>query len=139
MQPEFSLHEDDHYHVGDLLPYHDAAFVWNGYRALLKREPDEEGFQAYLELLRSGRRNKIDILASLQRSQEGKRAQVSVDGLTGPALIRRLIAADYLQLSLQLLWPVLSWCAAKDNREPFSCPSRCLRHCTYTNALADQI
>ena len=103
LQPEFSLREDGHYHVNDLLQYHDAPFIWNAYRALLKREPDEEGFQAYLELLRSGRRNKVDILASLRRSREGKRADVTVEGLSGPAVIRRLYRVPILGYLLELL------------------------------------
>src|SRR2546430_14390169 len=47
LQPEFEPHTDDHYHVNDLLQYHDQLFVWNAYRAILKREPDEPGLTYY--------------------------------------------------------------------------------------------
>jgi SAM-dependent methyltransferase len=89
-QPEFIAHSDDHYHVTDLLKYHDREFVWNAYRALLKREPDTEGLSAFLEKLRSGRFNKIDVLARLRFSPEGQRQSVTIDGLKVPATIRRL-------------------------------------------------
>src|SRR6266850_65019 len=89
-QPEFTPNSDDHYHVRDLLQYHDRDFVWNAYRALLKRAPDSEGLSAFLGTLRSGRFNKIDVLARLRFSPEGKRNQVTIDGLRMPATIRRL-------------------------------------------------
>jgi len=89
-QPEFIPNSDDQYHVNDLLKYHDREFVWNAYRALLKREPDTEGLSALLEKLRGGRFNKIDVLARLRFSTEGRRNQVTIDGLRLPAMIRRL-------------------------------------------------
>jgi O-antigen chain-terminating methyltransferase len=89
-QPEFIPNSDDHYHVNDLLKYHDREFVWNAYRALVKREPDTEGLSAFLEKLRSGRFNKVDVLARLRFSPEGRRNQVTIDGLRLPATVRRL-------------------------------------------------
>ncbi|MGI8734779.1 MAG: methyltransferase domain-containing protein [Pyrinomonadaceae bacterium] len=145
LQPEFSLHENGHYHVNDLLQYHDSAFIWNAYLALLKREPDEEGFQAYLELLRSGQRNKIDILASLQRSQEGKRAQVSIDGLAGPALIRRLyqvpIIGYLLELTVALVrLPLLLRSQRQMENHLVAQQDRVAGHFNYTSRqLADEI
>src|SRR5918912_1579133 len=68
LQPEFVRRKDDHYHVNDLLQYHDHTFVWNAYRAILKREPDEHGLNQFLQKLRSGQFNKIDVLARLRFS-----------------------------------------------------------------------
>src|SRR2546429_7684955 len=103
LQPEFVPRDDDHYHVNDLLPYHDHTFIWNAYRAILKREPDEAGLQQYLKNLRSGRFNKIDVLASLRFSPEGKSRNVRVEGLTRPALIRRLYRVPVLGFLLEML------------------------------------
>jgi SAM-dependent methyltransferase len=103
LQPEFEPHEDDHYHVNDLLQYHDHLFVWNAYRAILKREPDEEGLNEYLGNLRSGRFNKIDVLASLRFSGEGKGRGVRIDGLQRPALLRRLYRVPVLGYLLELV------------------------------------
>lgn len=90
LQPEFVPHSDGHYHVNDLLKYHDVAFIWNAYRALLRREPDEEGLRTHLEGLHSGRFNKIDVLTGLRFSPEGRRNDVTIDGLRLRSLIRRL-------------------------------------------------
>ncbi len=89
LQPRFEPAADNHYHVNALLKYHDREFIWNAYKAILKREPDEGGLKDFLALLRSGTRNKIDILASLQSSAEGQRAGVTIEGLRTPALIRK--------------------------------------------------
>jgi O-antigen chain-terminating methyltransferase len=102
LQPEFICRRDDHYHVNDLLKYHDHQFVWNAYRALLKREPDEEGLRTYLKNLRSGRFNKIDVLASLRFSPEGRRNAVTIDGLRTPAFIRRLYRLPILGYLMEL-------------------------------------
>ena len=87
LQPEFVPQES--YHVNDLLKYHDQQFVWNAYRALLKREPDEEGLSRHLEELRKGRANKIDILARLRYSIEGRRQDVPIAGLRFSSMVRR--------------------------------------------------
>ena len=77
------------YKLHELLQYDDHEFVWNAYRALLKREPDETGFRGFLERLRSGQRTKIDVLASIRYSPEGRRKNVSVDGLLSKALLSK--------------------------------------------------
>src|SRR5215208_2890827 len=80
----------NHYHVNDLLRFHGEDFVRNAYRALLCREPDEAGMAHHLEGLTSGRFNKIDVLASLHSSPEGRSTQVQLDGLSLPVTVRRL-------------------------------------------------
>ncbi|HEV8429098.1 MAG TPA: DUF4214 domain-containing protein [Pyrinomonadaceae bacterium] len=103
LQNEFVRRSDDRYHLNDLLKYDDQKFVWIAYLALLKREPDEEGFTAFLERLRRGRLTKIDILARLRYSPEGKRMKVTVDGLRVPALIRRLCLSVPVRLRTRAL------------------------------------
>lgn len=102
-QPEFTPRSDDHYGVSDLLQYHDREFVWNAYRALLKREPDSEGLNTFLEKLRSGRFNKIDVLATLHFSPEGRHNQVTIDGLRLPATIRRLYRVPVIGYVVELV------------------------------------
>jgi|GEM_PF-6178504 len=103
LQPEFVRSPDDRYHVNDLLRYHDHHFVWNAYVALLKREPDEEGLTGFLKKLRSGRFNKIDILASLHYSPEGKRQKVTVEGLWFKAVLRLSYRVPILGYLVELL------------------------------------
>lgn len=102
LQPEFEAHDDNHYHVNDLLKFHDREFVRNAYRAVLKREPDDGGFAEYVENLRSGRFNKIDILASLRFSPEGRRKAVELEGLNFPAFVRRLYRVPVLGYLIEL-------------------------------------
>lgn len=103
LQPKFVPNEDDHYHINDLLKYHDHIFVWNAYRAILKREPDESGLTQFLEQLRSGRFNKIDILASLRFSPEGKARNVQLDGLPRRPLLRRLYRVPVFGYVLEMM------------------------------------
>ena len=90
LQPDFQPHPDHRYHVNDLLRYHDRAFVLAAYRAVLKRSPDDMELLRDLTRLRSGDVNKIDLLATLRFTPEGRAKGVQLDGLAVPALIRRL-------------------------------------------------
>lgn len=90
LQPAFHPHAGDQYHVNDLLKYHGVDFIQNAYRAILKREPDELGLRTLLEKLASGRLNKIDVLAILALSPEGRQAGVRVEGLKWPARLRKM-------------------------------------------------
>jgi 2-polyprenyl-3-methyl-5-hydroxy-6-metoxy-1,4-benzoquinol methylase len=103
LQSSFQPRSDDHYHVNDLLKYHDRAFVQNAYRAILKRGPDTAGFNTFIEALRSGRLNKIDILARLRYSAEGRAKQVRIKGLSFPAGIRLLYGLPLLGYLLNLV------------------------------------
>lgn len=90
LQPDFQAHPDHRYHINDLLRYHDRAFVDAAYRAVLKRSPSETELSREIIRLSSGDVNKIDLLAKLRFSQEGRAKGVQLDGLVFPALIRRL-------------------------------------------------
>lgn len=90
LQPDFQPSTDHRYHINDLLRYHDRVFVQAAYRAVLKRSPDETEMLRDLTQLRSGNVNKIDLLATLRFSPEGRGKGVQLEGLAFPALIRRL-------------------------------------------------
>src|SRR5688500_11330044 len=72
LQADFQPRSNNRYHISDLLRYHDRAFVENAFRAILKRPPDATEFARDLKRLRSGQFNKIDLLATLRYSNEGK-------------------------------------------------------------------
>jgi hypothetical protein len=96
--PQQTSRQPASYRVSDLLVgAEDEEFVWNAYRALLKRDPDDDGFQSHLKALRSGNAGKIDILGRLRYSPEGRRARVRVYGLFFRALLskaRRLLKSN---------------------------------------------
>ncbi|HEV8130817.1 MAG TPA: class I SAM-dependent methyltransferase [Acidobacteriota bacterium] len=89
-RPEFQRNSDDCYQVNELLQFHDRAFLQNAYQAILKRAPDVSGFTAFIEKLRAGRLYKIDILARLRYSSEGRAKKVRVRGLLIPAVLSQL-------------------------------------------------
>jgi O-antigen chain-terminating methyltransferase len=107
LQPPFQPSRDNRYHINDLLRFHGEDFVRNSYRALLLREPDEAGMAYHLQSLASGRFNKIDVLASLHYSHEGRQSGVTVDGLSTPATIRRLGRIPVLGYLLRMIIAVL--------------------------------
>lgn len=102
LQPDFEPRTDDQYHVHDLLKYHDRNFIQNAYRAILKRGPDATGYTAFIESLRSGRLNKIDVLARLRYSTEGRAKKVEVKGLLLPAAVRQLYRLPLVGYLLRL-------------------------------------
>ena len=77
--------------LGEFIKYHDEEFVANAYRGILKREPDNPGFDHYLAKLRQGQLDKIDILGRLRYSKEGKQKKVEIRGL----LIRFMLRSGY--------------------------------------------
>ena len=107
LQPDFQPRSNNRYHISDLLRYHDRTFVDSAYRAILKRPPDGTEFARDLKRLQSGAFDKIDLLAALRYSNEGKAKGVEVDGLTVPALVRRLghvpIAGYFVRLAIALV------------------------------------
>jgi O-antigen chain-terminating methyltransferase len=102
LQPDFEPHADDSYHASDLLKYHDRNFIQNSYLAILKRGPDATGFTSFIEGLRSGRLNKIDVLARLRYSTEGRAKRVQVKGLFLPAAVRQLYRVPLVGYLLHL-------------------------------------
>lgn len=104
-QPPFQ--PQDEYHVNDLLKFTDEQFVENAYRAILKRSADTVGRDGFLAGLRSGTLNKVDVLAKLRYSKEGREQAVKISGLLVPAALRALyripIAGYLLNLSVALV------------------------------------
>lgn len=107
LQPDFQPRSNNRYHINDLLRYHDRAFVENSYRAVLKRPPDATEFARDLKRLYSGEFNKIDLLAKLRYSTEGKAKGVELDGLTVPAMVRQLghlpVIGYFVRLAIALV------------------------------------
>ena len=102
LQPTFHPRSDGGYHVDDLLKYHDRDFIQNAYRAILKRGPDAAGYKGFIESLRSGRMNKLDILAQLRYSAEGRAKKVEIEGLQIPAMIRKAYRVPVIGYLLNL-------------------------------------
>ena len=91
LQPDFHPKTPgDAYELHDLLRFHDRVFIENAYRAILGRYPSEAEYSSSLTNLRSGRINKIDVLAILRFSPEGNAKGIRINGLGNRAFIRRI-------------------------------------------------
>ncbi len=97
LQPDAEQTAAVHYHLDELLRYHDRAFIEHVYAALVKREPSHTELTNTLDDLRSSRRSKIEVIECLLLAQPGGQRMVHVDGLTSPVL-RRLSR-----------WPVIGY------------------------------
>jgi SAM-dependent methyltransferase len=86
----FEPKRDDCYAAAQLLKFNDAEFIDAAYRAILKREPDEAGARFYLQSLRQGRFDKLQVILSLLSSEEGKRNNIRIEGLAAPLWLRRI-------------------------------------------------
>lgn len=77
------------YVLHDLLQFDDEQFVEVAYQVILRRAPDDVGFQHYCQQLRVGGVSKVEILGNLRWSQEGLQRGVHVDGLLLPYKVQQ--------------------------------------------------
>jgi O-antigen chain-terminating methyltransferase len=92
----------DRYAVSELIAFSDADFVEVAYQAILRRPADENGFNHYLHLLRSGAATKVDVLWTICCSEEAKVTGVRVDGLEKPYRFRQWRRK-------RIVGPILGW------------------------------
>ena len=78
------------YTIDEFLQYYDIAFLENVYWAILGRAPDEEGSRINLELLRSGKATRTEILLALRFSPEGREQNIKISGLEKERTLVRL-------------------------------------------------
>lgn len=107
LRPAFEPNEQDRYDVGNFMHLYDIDFVEAVFRAILKRAPDDEGFRFYLRGLRSGTFERVDVIAALLDSDEGKRHNVRVTGLSLPVLLRRLTSVPLIGYPIRVGLDVL--------------------------------
>jgi hypothetical protein len=69
------------YSMRYLLTFFDEDLLKVLYRTLLKRDPDVSGFNNYLAALRHRKYSRVELIARLRYSSEGKRQGVHVSGL----------------------------------------------------------
>ncbi|HHO42028.1 MAG TPA: DUF4214 domain-containing protein, partial [Epsilonproteobacteria bacterium] len=117
------------YEVSDFNDYHDRDFVYNAYVGILLREPDEHGFASHLEILRSGKLTKTELLCALRFSPEGREKGVKILGLRKRHIvfgvfripvIGKITRALYLLLNINKLSRKITQLEADINRR-FHC------------------
>ncbi|WP_082054092.1 DUF4214 domain-containing protein [Methyloterricola oryzae] len=100
--PEFS--RKNGYAAEELLRFNDKAFIRCAYLAALNRDPDIEGSAYYLEQIRLGRLEKIEVLGRLRYSAEGRRQGVTIKGLTARFALRLAMRIPVLGYVLESAW-----------------------------------
>ena len=88
-QPQFSPNPKGEYRLTDFLVLHDRNFVRAAYLAVLRREPDPQGAENYLTLVRAGE-HKAKLLDQFLKSDEGKQHRTVISGLAEHMRITRL-------------------------------------------------
>lgn len=77
--------------LSDFLSYHGEEFIEHAYAGILCRLPDPSGARHYLDSLQSGKLTRLDVLALLRYSPEGRAKGVKIKGLLMPFIFRRLL------------------------------------------------
>jgi len=95
------------YHVNELLSYYDEDFIKNVYRALLKREFDQEGYDYYLSKLRSIKLHRLEIISRIYFSKECKKKNIKLNGLYLRLFFRILYRIPILGYILRLIISVV--------------------------------
>ncbi len=89
------------------LSFHDETFVRLVYRELLRREPERDAAASYADRLNSGSLSKLDMIAAVSHSPEGRARGVPVPGLglalRRERLLRLPIAGPLLRIAILVL------------------------------------
>ncbi len=93
----------DHYGIPELLGQHDDAFLRNAFRAIMHREPDPEGLFHFRSQLEQGHFTRLDVLAELRYSAEGRKVGTRIDGFGRVRVARMLRRIPVLGGTLALL------------------------------------
>jgi len=88
--------------LAELLSYQDEQFIHSAYDIFLGRAPDSEGFSYYLNRLRSGI-SKVEILAQLLSSEEGKSRSIEIAGLDKAIRRHKLLKIPLLGALLRII------------------------------------
>ena len=86
----------DMYEYEDFTKYNGEEFIRNVYRGILKREPDIKGFKHYFNLLKSGKKSKMEIVSLVRFSEEGKRKNVNLLGARKRYIITKLFSVPLM-------------------------------------------
>ena len=91
------------YTIGDFSKFYDEDFIDNAYKLILDRDADIEGKNYYLNLLRSGKYSKTEIITSLHFSKEGRGQNVIILGAKKRYIISLIYKTPILGYIAKLL------------------------------------
>lgn len=88
-QPLFAPNPEGVYQLAEFLALHDRSFVRAAYLAILRREPDPDGAENYVNQVRSGE-HKAKLLSQFLDSPEARQHRTQIHGLQAHLRIIRL-------------------------------------------------
>lgn len=107
------------YHMNELLSYFDEDFIKNLYRALLKREFDQSGYDYYLDKLRSVKFHRIEIISRIYFSKESRIKGVKIKGLYSRLILRIIYKLPIIGYIVRLLISLIRLPQIIKNQENF--------------------
>ncbi len=105
---EKKFHYKDIYELNDFLQYHNEDFIYYAYKAILGREPDDEGLQYYLRLYQKGELEKISIIGKIRYSAEGKKNNIKINGLFIPYILSELYKINFIGYFIRFITVILT-------------------------------
>jgi len=90
IKPKSFKYQEKEIDINKLLAYRDEEFIKKVYEKILLRQPDREGFNYFLNQLRSGKLSKRDIIFRLRYSKEGRQRAIKIKGLFPKGFISML-------------------------------------------------
>jgi Glycosyltransferase WbsX/Domain of unknown function (DUF4214) len=84
------IHHEPSANLRDMLSYQNEEFVQNAYHVLLARAADSDGLRYYLKRVQTGS-SKVQILAEICLSEEGRKLNIEVRGLNKEIKIHRIL------------------------------------------------
>ncbi|MCB1193766.1 MAG: DUF4214 domain-containing protein [Leptospiraceae bacterium] len=92
----------------NFLSLFDEDFINIAYLAILNREPKEEELKFYLDKLRQGKVDRIEILGRLRYSREGKRQNVPFINLRSKYYLRKVLHIPFIGIWFKLIIHIIS-------------------------------
>jgi len=86
-----------------IMDYSNEEFIINAYRWVLKRDPDPQGQDYFLSSLENNKMTRVEVLGRLKFSQEGKKQNIHIKGLTPRLFIHLCYKIPILCFLLKLI------------------------------------
>jgi glycosyltransferase involved in cell wall biosynthesis len=106
-------------HLDELLQYEGTAFVQSVYRAVVHREPTNKEMAREIQKLHAGHVDKIELIAELRRTPEGREINTRIDKLAFSAGLRSVYRLPLVGWAARIAISVLRLPVAQRRQRQF--------------------
>lgn len=106
--PEPKIPDNTPITPNDFLSLFDEDFIHISCLSILNRKPQKEELESYLEKLRQGKLDRIEILGRLRYSQEGKKQNVPFANLRFKYYLRKIFHIPFVGIWFKILIYIVS-------------------------------